>query len=110
MTDPITQSMMQGAAGASGGKVYVDDVFSLDMWAGNNANRTINNGLDLAGEGGAVFVKGVNIGSDWVVGDSIIGDNYCMSTVNGAGRDNQTSKFRSLKSNGFEVGLSLIHI
>lgn len=105
MTDPITQSMMQGAAGAAGDKVYVDDVFSLDMWKGNNANqRAITNGLDLSGEGGAVFVKGANLGSDWVVGDSIIGDNHCMCTNNGSGRDTQTSKFRSLTSNGFEVG------
>ena len=28
MTDPITQSMMQGAAGAGGDKVYVDEVFN----------------------------------------------------------------------------------
>ena len=104
MTDPITQSMIQGAAGASGDKVYVDDVFSLDMWRGNSSIRTIDNGMDLLGEGGVVFIKGVNLGSDWVVGGSVTGDDHCLCTNNGSGRDNQSSKFRQLNNNGFTVG------
>ena len=104
MTDPITQSMMQGAAGAGGGKVYVDDVFSLDRYHGNSSIRTITNGVDLIGEGGVVFIKGTDVGSDWVVGGSVIGDDHCLCTNNNAGRDNQSTKFRQLNSNGFTVG------
>ena len=104
MTDPITQSMIQGAAGAGGDKVYVDDVFSLDRWHGNSSIRTITNGVDLLGEGGVVFIKGTDIGSDWVVGGSVTGDDHCLCTNNGSGRDNQSTKFRQLNSNGFTVG------
>ncbi len=104
MTDPITQSMMQGAAGAAGGKVYVDDVFSIDRWKGNSSIRTIDNGLDLLGEGGVVFVKGTDLGSDWVVGGTGLGDDHCMCTNNNTGRDNQATKFRQLNTNGFTVG------
>ena len=104
MTDPITQSMMQGAAGAGGGKVYVDDVFSIDRWQGNSSTRTIDNGMDLLGEGGAVFIKSTDSGSDWAVGGSVIGDGYTIPTNSGAARTYNAERFKSLKSNGFEVG------
>ena len=104
MTDPITQSMMQGAAGAGGDKVYVDDVFSIDRWQGNSSTRTIDNGMDLLGEGGAVFIKSTDSGSDWAVGGSVIGDGYTMTTIDGSARTYNAERFKSLKSNGFEVG------
>ena len=85
MTDPITQSMIQGAAGAGGDKVYVDDLFSVDMWAGDNNTRTIDNGLDLAGEGGIVFIKGTDVASDWVVSGTGFGDTNNMCTNNNNG-------------------------
>ena len=46
--------------GSSGGKksTYVDDVFSTYVYKGNGANRTITNNIDLAGEGGLVWLKG----------------------------------------------------
>jgi len=104
MTDPITQSMMQGAAGAGGDKVYVDDVFSIDRWQGSSSTRTIDNGMDLLGEGGAVFIKSTDSGSDWAVGGSVINDGYTICTNSGAARTYNADRFKSLKSNGFEVG------
>ena len=104
MTDPITQSMMQGAAGAGGDKVYVDDVFSIDRWQGSSSTRTIDNGMDLLGEGGAVFIKSTDSGSDWAVGGSVIGDGYTIPTNSGSARTYNADRFKSLKSNGFEVG------
>ena len=49
MTDPITQSMIQGAAGAAGGAgEYIDNIFSTYIYSGTGSNRTINNGIDIA--------------------------------------------------------------
>lgn len=45
------------AAGVSEDKLYVDDVFSTYLYTGNGSTQTINNGIDLAGEGGLVWVK-----------------------------------------------------
>ena len=106
MTDPITQSMMQGAAGASGDKIYVDDVFAIDRYKGNSQdNRDIVNGLDLAGEGGAVFIKCTNDNSQsWVVGDSVIGGGYNLDTSSGNARDSNANTFKALLSNGFRLG------
>ena len=36
---------------------YIEDVFSTYLYAGTNANITINNGIDLAGKGGLVWQK-----------------------------------------------------
>ena len=57
--DPITAKLMSaaGAAAAGGGALYVDDVFSPYLYTGTGASLSINNGIDLAGEGGAVWLK-----------------------------------------------------
>lgn len=36
---------------------YVDDVFSAYTYTGNGSTQTINNGIDLAGKGGLVWIK-----------------------------------------------------
>ena len=38
-------------------KLYVDDVFSAYTYTGNGSTQTINNGIDLAGKGGMVWIK-----------------------------------------------------
>ena len=55
--DPITQQQALVAAGAGGDPVYVDDVFSTNLWTGNTTTQTITNGIDLSGEGGLVWIK-----------------------------------------------------
>jgi len=61
--DNVTKLLTQGAAGAAGGATYVDDVFSQYIWDGNaTAGRSINNGIDFAGEGGAIWIKARNQG------------------------------------------------
>jgi alpha-tubulin suppressor-like RCC1 family protein len=36
---------------------FVDDVFSTYLYTGNGSTQTINNGIDLAGNGGMVWIK-----------------------------------------------------
>ena len=37
---------------------YIEDVFSTWLYTGNGSTQTITNGIDLAGKGGLVWVKG----------------------------------------------------
>ena len=57
--DNLTRLLMQGAAGAAGDKIYIDDIFSTFLYKVNGTTtgdtQTINNGIDLAGEGGMVW-------------------------------------------------------
>jgi hypothetical protein len=49
------QQMFLGLGAAS--KTYVDDVFSTYLYDGNAATQVVNNGIDLSGEGGLVWIK-----------------------------------------------------
>ena len=52
---PIQQMLL--GVGAVATKTYVDDVFSTYLFKGNATARSINNGVDLSGEGGMVWLK-----------------------------------------------------
>ena len=56
--DPITRQAIAVAGGAAAGDpLYVDDVFSTVTYEGNGGTATVNNGIDLSGEGGLVWIK-----------------------------------------------------
>lgn len=48
--------------GASSAAPFSDDVFSSYLYTGNGSTQTINNGIDLAGKGGLVWLKGMSYG------------------------------------------------
>ena len=61
------RDVIQAAAGAAGGpdKTFVEDVFSCTLYTGDGtANRTITNGINLAGKGGLVWIKNRTDGAD----------------------------------------------
>lgn len=54
----------------------VDDVFSTDLYTGNASTQAINNGIDLAGAGGLVWMKSRSAGG--------VGYSHCLfDTVRG---------------------------
>lgn len=44
----------------------IGDVFSVDLYTGNNSTKSINNGIDLSGKGGLVWIKTRTAGSTYV--------------------------------------------
>ena len=105
MPDPITQSMIQGAAGASGETKYIDDVFSNYLYKGlgQNAN-TIVNGLDMSasGPGGMTWIKNRTENHEHVVSDTVRGVNKSFF-VNSNGYQNvsQPNTINYFNNNGF---------
>ena len=62
---PSNKKLLQAAAGSAGGdNLYVEDVFSTYLYTGTGSAITINNGLDLSGEGGLVWGKSRNVDSN----------------------------------------------
>ena len=62
----MMQQMMLGHGAAAG--IDVDDVFAATAYTGNaSSSRSINNGLDLDGEGGIVWIKSRNLTNDHVL-------------------------------------------
>jgi len=56
-----SNKLLQAAAGSAGDdNLFPEDVFSTFLYTGNNSTLAINNGLDLSGEGGLVWLKGRN--------------------------------------------------
>ena len=52
----MMQQMLLGLGGLPD-PVYVDDVFKTQLYSGNSSSQSINNGIDLDGKGGLVWLK-----------------------------------------------------
>jgi len=103
--DPITQQTALASAGGKKDPLYVDDVFSTTLYNGNSSTQTINNGIDLAGEGGMVWSKSRSNGSYHSVYDTetsllkwIRTDDTAVNTSNGG---NMVTGFTN---NGYTIG------
>ena len=103
--DNVTRLLMQGAAGAAGDKTYVDDVFSTYLYKGNQtAGHTITNGIDLAGEGGMVWIKSRTSQSVNEVVDSARGVGHLLVTNYTSAQGGATSaEVDQFNSDGFRL-------
>jgi hypothetical protein len=104
--DLQTQRLMQAAAGASGDdKTYIDDIFSTYLYTGNASDKTITNGIDLSGEGGLVWIKRRNAGSDHALVDTERTASQYLSSNSTAGNvaTGPYNNFNSFTSTGFTL-------
>ena len=102
--DPITQQTALAAAGAGGNPVYVDDVFSIDVFDGNGSSQTITNGINLAGEGGMVWGKTRTTTVAHTITDTERGvdkELFTNTTDAEATRSTGTGSVTAFNSNGF---------
>ena len=104
--DPITQQTVIAAAGAAkGDPVYVDDVFSTYLWEGDSeASQTITNGIDLAGEGGLVWVKGRTVAYNNILFDTERGNTSSLKSNTTDAAETISTRVSGFLSNGFTVG------
>jgi len=107
---PSTKKLLQAAAGSAGGDpLYVEDVFSTYLYDGNGSNRSITNGIDLAGEGGLVWAKmrsGTPSGGNNVLYDTERGaGKYLISDLTSAQSATDSVALTSFNSNGFSLGV-----
>ena len=105
------KKMLQAAAGNAGGAgLNVEDVFSTYLYDGTGANQTITNGIDLAGEGGLVWIKSRSNGFSNYIYDTERGtsggagyflatNSTVASTLGSVGKD-----LYQFNSDGFELG------
>ena len=86
-------------------KTYVDDIFSTYLWKGSGSARSINNGIDLSGEGGATWIKSrSNAEHNWLF-DTINGADWSYNSDRSNARYNSGSSYMSsFNNNGFSIG------
>jgi hypothetical protein len=100
------------ASVSAGPSPFVEDVFSTYLYTGNGSTQTITNGIDLAGEGGLVWLKGRQNSAlpyHFLMDSSrgkASGSGYKWinsNTTDGEGYDNAITSFNS---NGVTLGSS----
>ena len=101
----IERKVGMGIAGQPSGATDVADVFSTDLWAAStttDSTETINNGLDLSGEGGLVWIKNRNEDYDHRLTDTERGVQKQLRTNETAAQNTYTKETVSaFNSNGF---------
>lgn len=108
----LASKLMSALTGGTEDKLYVDDVFSTYLYTGNGSTQTINNGIDLAGKGGLVWLKNRSSASEHRLFDTArgiaSGSTNALTTNSTAGQVNYTNGFgvNQVFSSGFGIGNS----
>ena len=92
------------ASGVGGAGLDVDEVFSTDLYDGNNSGQTITNGIDLSGEGGLVWIKGRDYTINHVLTDTVRGNTKYLEADGTSGEDTTSVGITAFNSNGFTLG------
>lgn len=87
--------------GGSEEKLYVDDVFSTFLYTGNGSTQTINNGIDLAGKGGLVWIKGRSAATSHALFDTARGVYYSLESDKTTPSDYRAGYLEYFYNNGF---------
>jgi hypothetical protein len=102
-------SLVNKLLSASGGgvdKLYVDSVFSAYTYTGAGANQTINNGIDLLGKGGLVWIKKRSAANSHYLIDTIRGGNKILISDSTSPQSVEASNYVTAQSTGYQTGVS----
>ena len=86
--------------------VYADDVFSTNIWDGTGSTQTITNGIDLAGEGGLVWIKQRNANVEHFLFDTERGALKPIHSDQNWNEYTANNTLTSFNSNGYTLGSS----
>jgi len=100
------KNALVSAAGNAADRTYIEDVFSTYLYTGNSSTQTITNGIDLAGEGGLVWINGRNVATGIVNWDTTMSPYANLSTYNTDAIIDQGSPYgiASANTDGFSIG------
>jgi hypothetical protein len=96
--------MMQAAAGAAGGGILVQEVFSTTLYTGNGSTQTITNGIDLDGEGGLVWIKQISGGYAHRLIDTARGATKELVSNNTEAEVTRVTGLTAFNGDGFSLG------
>ena len=88
----------------SGAAANVADVFSTYLYTGTGANQTITNNIDLAGEGGLVWIKDRTTAQNHALSDTERGATKWLSSNENYAQDTLANGLTSFNADGFSVG------
>lgn len=82
----------------------ISSLFSIDTFTTDSQPRTVNNGIDLVGEGGMVWFKSRTNSSDHLVFDTEREAGDYLSTNLSSGESASSQSLTSFNSDGFSLG------
>jgi len=102
---PSNKKLLQAAAGSAGGdNLYVEDVFSTFLYEGTGSSLAINNGLDLSGEGGLMWLKGRDGAYYHKWYDTERGIQYAIESNTTDANQTEAQGVTAVGSSGFTLG------
>ena len=96
--------MMLLGVGAVATKPYVDDIFSTFLYTGTGSAKTINNGIDLSGEGGMVWSKARNETYAHLLQDTVRGTSKVLFSNSTNAEATRSDLITSFNNNGYTAG------
>ena len=104
----IARKILMGAAGAGGDATYVDDVFSTYLYKGSSSSgsgpgQTITNGVDLAEEGGLVWLKDRNATNEHALTDTVTGAGKRLQSESSTSQGTGTESVSGFTNSGFTL-------
>ena len=95
--------MMLGSGGGGAGE-YVDDIFGITLYTGNEGSKTVTTNIDLATDGGMLWGKSRDGAHAPFLYDTTRGvQNYLRADVN-AGQVNLSTSLTAFSTSGFSLG------
>jgi hypothetical protein len=100
----LTKALTAAAGNAGGDNLYVEDVFSTYLYDGNSSTQSIDNGIDLDGEGGLTWLKVRDLADTHLLFDTERGSGPFIRS-NGTNAEQTDAGFHisSFNSNGFSL-------
>lgn len=101
-----TKKFLQAAAGAAGGAegLPVDEVFSSYQYTGNGSTQAITNGIDLANEGGMIWIRAREANYVPILTDSTMTRGERLDPSNASTlSSNPTYNITALNTDGFSL-------
>jgi hypothetical protein len=92
--------------GAAAEPNYIESCFSTYLYTGVGSAITITNGIDLAGDGGLVWLKNRGTVSNNSLHDTTRTPSYQLVSNSTAAQDTVNGDLSSFNSNGFSLGTS----
>jgi hypothetical protein len=83
---------------------YIEDVFSTYLYTGNGSTQTITNGIDLAGKGGLVWIKGRSGATGHRLTDTVRGATKSLSTTSLNAQATESTGLTAFGATGFDIG------
>jgi hypothetical protein len=85
-------------------KIYIEDVFSTYLYTGNGSTQTITNGIDLAGEGGLVWIKSRSAATNHQLFDTERGATEELISNSTAAEAADADTLTAFNADGFDLG------